>query len=172
MAQPKQSRTPALASLRAPIAAGLCLAGAVILAGPEARANDLMVRYDQSQLIRLPRPVTEVIIGNPSIADVAIQGGNLLVVTGKAFGVTNIIALDAQRNIIQDQRVIVEHDEQRTLVLYRGSLRESYTCTPYCAPTLTIGDDAAYFDKIAKGAQSKANVSVGTAESGAQSSSE
>jgi hypothetical protein len=144
MAQPKQSRTPALASLRAPIAAGLCLAGAVILAGPEARANDLMVRYDQS----------------------------LLVVTGKAFGVTNIIALDAQRNIIQDQRVIVEHDEQRTLVLYRGSLRESYTCTPYCAPTLTIGDDAAYFDKIAKGAQSKANVSVGTAESGAQSSSE
>jgi hypothetical protein len=172
MAQPEQSRIPALASLRTAIAIGLCLAAVVILAGPEARANDLLVRYDQSQLIRLPRPATEVIIGNPSIADVAIQGGNLLVVTGKAFGITNIIALDAQRNIIQDQRVIVEHDEQRTLVLYKGPLRQSYSCTPYCAPTLTIGDDPAYFDKIARGAQSKASVSVGTAERGTQPSSE
>jgi Flp pilus assembly secretin CpaC len=35
----------------------------------------------------------EVIIGNPTIADVSVQGGNLLVVTGKSFGVTNIISL-------------------------------------------------------------------------------
>jgi hypothetical protein len=121
----------------------------------EAQANDLIVRYDQSQLIRLPRPATEVIIGNPSIADVAIQGGNLLVVTGKMFGVTNIIALDAQRNVIQDQRVIVERDDQRTLVLYKGALRESYSCTPNCSPTMTIGDDTAYFETIAKHSQSK-----------------
>ena len=46
------------------------------------------------------------------VADVNIQGGNLLVVTGKAFGITNIIALDAQRNVIQDQRVLVERDDQ------------------------------------------------------------
>ena len=63
-------------------------------------------------------PGAEVIIGNPSIADVTIQGGNLLVVTGKTFGVTNIIALDAQRNVIQDQRVVVEQDPRHS----RGSL--------------------------------------------------
>ena len=101
----------------------LAIAGAGANAS-EARAADLMVRYDQSQLLRLPRPPTEVIIGNPSIADVAIQGGNLLVVTGKSFGVTNIIALDAQRNVIQDQRVVVDHDDLRRLSLYKGSKRE------------------------------------------------
>ena len=137
----------------------VCTAGATG-AMSEARAADLMVRYDQSQLLRLPRPATEVIIGNPSIADVAIQGGNLLVVTGKSFGVTNIIALDAQRNVIQDQRVVVDHDDLRTLSLYKGTKRESYTCTPDCSPTITIGDGMEYFDAIAKSAQQKSTSSA------------
>ena len=72
-----------------------------------AYAEDLIVKFDQSQILRLPRPAAEIIVGNPSIADVAIQSGNILVVTGKSFGITNIIALDAERNVIQDQRVAV-----------------------------------------------------------------
>src|SRR3984893_3828377 len=148
-----------LASGATAMAFCLVIAGAGANAS-EARAADLMVRYDQSQLLRLPRPATEVIIGNPSIADVAIQGGNLLVVTGKSFGVTNIIALDAQRNVIQDQRVVVDHDDLRTLSLYKGTKRESYTCTPDCSPTITIGDGMEYFDAIAKSAQQKSSSSA------------
>ena len=127
----------------------------LMAAADSAGAADLVVRYDQSQLIRLPRPVTEVIIGNPSIADVTVQGGNLLVVTGKTFGVTNVIALDAQRNVIQDQRVVVEQDPRHTVVLYKGSLRHSLTCSPTCTPAIVIGDDPAYFDLISKSAQAK-----------------
>ena len=141
----------------------LCLVIAAALAVSDARAGDLVVRYDQSQLIRLPRPASDVIIGNPSIADVTIQGGNLLVVTGKTFGITNIIALDAQRNVIQDQRVVVERDDQRMVVLYRGAVRESYSCTPSCSPTITIGDESKFFDTISKHAQTKTGVSTGSA---------
>lgn len=119
-----------------------------------------MVRYDQSQLLRLPRPVTEVIIGNPSIADVAVQGGNLLVVTGKSFGVTNIIALDADRNVIQDQRVIVDQDDRRTVALYRGSMRQTFTCAPVCTPAVIIGDDPKFFDAVTKAGQSKKGASM------------
>jgi Flp pilus assembly secretin CpaC len=127
---------------------------------PHAGAADLLVRYDQSQLIRLPRPVAEVIIGNPSIADVSVQGGNMLVVTGKTFGVTNIIALDADKNVIQDQRVIVEQDERRTVVVYRGSLRHSYTCAPTCSPATVVGDAQEYFEATIKAAQAKAGASI------------
>lgn len=148
------------------MAGAICAALAVIFAAPQAWANDLMVRYDQSQLIRLPRPATEVIIGNPSIADVTIQGGNLLVVTGKTFGITNIIALDAQRNVIQDQRVIVERDEKRMVSLYKGAVRETYTCTPTCSPTITIGDETDFFETISKHASNKAGVSTGNALGG------
>jgi Flp pilus assembly secretin CpaC len=125
-----------------------------------AEAADLVVAYDQSQLLRLPRPVAEIIIGNPSIADVAVQGGNLLVVTGKSFGVTNIIALDADRNVIQDQRVVVDQDERRTVALFRGSLRQTYTCAPTCSPAIVVGDDPKVFEAIARAAQTKRGAST------------
>jgi Pilus formation protein N terminal region len=134
-----------------------------------AEAADLIVRYDQSQLIRLPRPVSEVIIGNPSIADVNVQGGNLLVVTGKTFGVTNIIALDADKNVIQDQRVIVEQDDRRTVVVYRGAARHSYTCAPTCSPAPVVGDALKFFDDTMKAAQAKAGASVPGSEPQQQS---
>lgn len=157
---------------RSPILALVCLMTAAGLLAADARAADLVVRYDQSQLIRLPRPATDVIIGNPSIADVTIQGGNLLVVTGKTFGITNIIALDAQRNVIQDQRIVVERDEQRMVVLYRGAVRESYSCTPSCSPTITIGDDTKFFDTTVKSAQSKTGVSSGAGGTAPQTSNQ
>ncbi|MBS0232627.1 MAG: pilus assembly protein N-terminal domain-containing protein [Proteobacteria bacterium] len=113
-----------------------------------AAAADLVVRYDQSQLLRLPRPASEIIIGNPSIADVALQDGNLLVVTGKTFGITNVIALDAEHNIIQDQRVMVERDDRRVVNLMKGSQRFTYACTPNCEPTLTIGDNKDFFSEV------------------------
>jgi hypothetical protein len=130
-----------------------------------ASASDLVVRYDQSQLLRLPRPASEIIIGNPSIADVSLQGGNLLVVTGKTFGITNIIALDADRNVIQDQRVMVERDDQKVVNLHKGSTRSTYACTPKCEPTLTIGDDKAYFEAVLKHNGEKTTFSSNAADS-------
>jgi Flp pilus assembly secretin CpaC len=135
------------------VASALC----ALTAPAAAVAADLVVAYDQ--LLRLPRPVASVIIGNPSIADVTVQGGNLLVVTGKTFGVTNIIALDGERNIIQDQRVVVQRDDVRTVNLTKGGQRQSYSCTPNCSPTLTIGDETTYFDTIQKHAAAKTRFS-------------
>jgi hypothetical protein len=145
----------------AALTASLAFAGAV-------EARDLIVRYDQSQVLRLPRTPHEIIIGNPSIAEVTVQGGNLLVVTGKTFGVTNIIILDSERNVIQDQRVIVERDERRMVNLHKGALRQSYSCTPQCEPTLTIGDDTSYFDLITRHSQTKTKFSEGSTDSSQQ----
>ncbi|MDH4980968.1 pilus assembly protein N-terminal domain-containing protein [Hyphomicrobium sp. D-2] len=141
------------------IVAAATVVGAGCISSNDATAADLMVRYDQSQLLRLPRPVSEVIIGNPSIADVSVQGGNLLVVTGKAFGITNIIALDADRNVIQDQRVVVDQDDRRTVVVYRGEKRQTYTCAPNCSPAIIVGDDITSFDALTKAVQAKRTTS-------------
>lgn len=132
----------------------------------KAEASDLIVRYDQSQLLRLPRAATEVIVGNPSIADVTLQDGNLLIVTGKTFGITNVIALDAQHNVIQDQRVMVERDDRKIVNLHKGSTRFTYACTPNCEPTLTIGDDKTFFDAVQSANSQKTKFSEGTSDSG------
>jgi len=140
------------------------LVALVTLGLESARANDLIVRYDQSQLLRLSRPVADVIIGNPSIADVTVQGGTLLVVTGKTFGVTNIIALDSDSNIIQDQRVVVQRDDESSVNLMKAATRQSYNCTPSCSPSLTIGDEATYFDTVSKHASTKTRFSDSTTD--------
>ena len=152
-------------------AAAMLAATFAVATGP-AKAEDLIVKYDQSQLLRLPRPASEIIIGNPAIADISVQAGNLLVITGKTFGITNIIALDAERNVIQDQRVLVKRDEAKVVNLQRGTQRQSYNCTPQCNPSITIGDEQAYFDTIQKASQAKIGFSERAAESGAQPGSQ
>ena len=67
---------------------GATLVAASALGAIQAKASELVVKYDQSQLMRIDRPVSEIIIGNPTIADVSVQSKQLLVVTGKSFGKT------------------------------------------------------------------------------------
>ena len=141
--------------------AGATLLAAVALDATQARANDLIVKYDQSQLLRLQHPVAEIIIGNPTIADVAVQSPKLLVVTGKSFGMTNMIILDSERNVIQDKRVIVLQDQARVINLRKGIGRQSYNCSPRCNPTITVGDDKLYFKTTAENAQLKMKLSEG-----------
>ena len=153
------------------LAAAMALA-AMAVAAPRAGANELIVKFDQSQIIKLPRPVTEIIIGNPMIADVAIQSQNMLVVTGKSFGLTNLIALDADRNVIIDQRVMVQRDNARLLFLSKGGKRETYNCAPQCNPTITIGDDSAFFDANARTSERKIRMIEGQTEGGSTGSSQ
>ncbi|WP_342028733.1 pilus assembly protein N-terminal domain-containing protein [Hyphomicrobium facile] len=151
---------------------GIACASLIALAGMPAAAGDLVVRYDQSQLLRLPRPASEIIVGNPSIADVTLQDGNLVVVTGKTFGITNIIALDNDHNVIQDQRVMVERDDRRIVNLHKGSQRFTYACTPNCEPTLTIGDEKDFFDNVKSANTSKTKFSEGSADQGANANNQ
>ena len=105
-------------------------------------AEDLIVKYDQSQLLRLPRPAAEIIIGNPAIADISVQAGNLLVVTGKTFGITNMIV--PRRRAATSSRTSAswcKRDEAKVVNLQRGTQRQSYNCTPQCNPSITIGDE-------------------------------
>jgi Flp pilus assembly secretin CpaC len=164
-----EKASPSRALARA-LLAGVALAAA--LGAAPARAEDLIVKYDQSQLLRLPRAASEIIIGNPAIADVSVQAGNLLVVTGKTFGITNIIALDAERNVIQDQRILVRRDEVKVVNLQRGTQRQSFNCTPQCNPSITVGDEQTYFDSIAKASRAKISFSAGEADSSVQAGSQ
>jgi hypothetical protein len=154
-----------------------CLVGVVataaLLAGmarPTAEPlSDVIVTYDQSQLLRLPAPAAEIIIGNPVIADVSVQSGELLVITGKSFGITNMIALDAKRRIILERRILVKRDDARVVNLQRGDKgRQTYNCTPFCNPTVTIGDEQAYFDATMKAAEKKSGMSDKAADGNTQ----
>ena len=59
-------------------------------------------------------------VGNPSIADVSVQSGKLLVVTGKSFGETNLIVMDADGKVFVNRRLIVQEPRTGFVTVYRG----------------------------------------------------
>ena len=55
--------------------------------------DTLTVTIDQAKVVQLPAGARTLIIGNPMIADVTLlKTGDIMVVTGKGFGETNMIA--------------------------------------------------------------------------------
>ena len=140
---------------------GATVTAAIAMSAITAKADDLIVKYDQSQLLRVARPVAEIIIGNPTIADVSVQSKKLLVVTGKSFGKTNMILLDGEQNVIQENKIVVLQDQSQVVNLRRGVARESYNCSPRCNPTITVADEQTYFKRAAENAELKIKLSEG-----------
>jgi Flp pilus assembly secretin CpaC len=151
---------------RAGLAAALAMSALVASSPVTAQATqDIVVKYDQSELLPLPKPAAQVIVGNPAIADITIKSDRMLVVTGKTFGITNMIVLDSQDKIILNQRVLVRRDEASVINLQRGTSRQSYNCTPECNPSIVVGDDTGYFNVISSASQNKVGMSERAADS-------
>jgi hypothetical protein len=146
-------------------------------ASPTSTAVSVIV--DQAKLVRVPDRTQTLIVGNPMIADATVQRNGLLVVTGKSFGVTNLIALDAAGKILAESTVRVQAASDSIVVVQRGLERETYSCAPRCLPSLHLGDSPAYFERVgsqatrrnslAVGAASEARSDVSTMRSGADS---
>jgi len=112
-----------------------------------AQADTVTVNVDSARLIKLPERVSTVVIGNPLIADAALQGGGVLVVTGKGYGATNLLALDRNGRVVMSKVVQVLGPKQAdVVVVYKGVDRETYSCAPQCEPRITLGDSATYFN--------------------------
>ncbi len=132
--------------------AGLVIAISLGLApafGPAARAAEdtIVVKTDEARIVKIPSTAQTLVIGNPMIADVTLQSG-VMIVTGKGFGETNFIALDAGGNPVAESmiRVIGTYN---SLVVQRGLDQQSYSCSPRCEPTVKLGDDPKYFAEVA-----------------------
>lgn len=136
------------------------------IAATTASAADLLVNTDEATIHRLLEKAATIIVGNPSIADVNIQGGNLLVVMGKTPGRTNIIALDNDGRKVEDVKVHVRHSGNRDVTLYLGSGRQSFNCAPNCDRTLNAGDESKFFETLQGQISTKKSISEGAANAG------
>jgi hypothetical protein len=127
----------------------LALVVFITAAAPRAFAEQpIVVRLDEALIMKVPERASTVVIGNPLIADLSIQPGGLAIVTGKSYGATNLIVMDKGGAVLSEQIVQVEGSGDRTVVVYRGVSRQTYSCAPSCSPRLTLGDDIGYFNDV------------------------
>lgn len=124
-----------------------CVALTLGAAAVPAFADNVSVNVDEARIMRLPEGVGTVVIGNPLIADATLQPGGILVLTGKGFGTTNLLALDRGGRVVLSKTVeVVGAKGADLVVVYRGTERESYSCAPICERRITLGDSIPYFN--------------------------
>src|ERR1700755_3121011 len=135
--------------IRARARLGLCSLAVATLLWPAvslgAPDDKIPVYVDQAKLIKIPAKAATLIVGNPLIADVSLQSGGIVVVTGKGYGATNFIAMDRAGEILSDRVIQVEGPTDKVVTIYRGVDRESYSCMPVCQKRITLGDGDGYF---------------------------
>ncbi len=132
---------------------GCALAGLLVLAmgaglqpataGENTGVNNtnVSVQVNMARILRIGSPAATVIVGNPGVADVTIQDPQTLVLTGRSYGNTNLILLDAVGNPIADIIIEVIQGQQGLMTVYQGSARTTLACSPNCQPTIMLGDD-------------------------------
>lgn len=116
---------------------------ALTASAASAQEDMLRVYMDHARVLKLDRPVSKVIVGNSKVADATVADSKTIVLTGRAFGTTNIVLLDTDGNAILDERILVSIDEGNTVRVYRQTERSVLSCTPNCEQHSQQGEAAA-----------------------------
>jgi Flp pilus assembly secretin CpaC len=141
----------------------------VLAASPQASAGQILtIEVDESQILTLPTAPGAIVIGNPTIADVSVQGRKIFI-HGRGFGQTNLTILDPDGNQIANFDVIGKHTQVSTIAVFKGADRYSYSCAPNCEPEIQIGDRPEYVTGLMGVVSGKMELATGnkTAEANA-----
>ena len=146
-------------SLKTLLASAILVSSAGLSA--QAGSETVMVALDRARIIRVPDGTQTLIIGNPMIADVTLLKNNhSMVITGRAFGATNLIALDGSGNPVAESTIKVTANDQSVVVM-RGGAQQSYSCNPRCSPTVTLGDEPKYMNESIGAVRARNGASAG-----------
>ena len=145
------------------------LAGGMIMTRPAQAADVMTINLDHAEVLLLPDRVATIVIGNPLIADASLQTGGMLVVTGKGYGATNLLALDRGGRVLLSKTIqVLSAGTEDIVVVYKGVERESYSCAPLCQRRVTLGDSDTYFNSAMSQAGSLSSSASGSAGAGAK----
>lgn len=109
------------------------LVAATAAAVSAARAEaGIEVVMNQAKIVKLTRAADTIVVGNPAIADASVQDANTIILTGKGFGVTNLVVLDRDGSPVVDEQITVVRQTASSVRIYRRSDIQTLSCTPYC----------------------------------------
>ncbi|MBK8837711.1 MAG: pilus assembly protein N-terminal domain-containing protein [Hyphomonadaceae bacterium] len=124
-------------------ALAICLALA-----PAAAADPFKVKVDETVTLKLNQPANSVVVGNATVADVTVHDARTLLVTGKAFGSTNLTVLDRSGNTIYSSQLTVGGEDDAGLTIVRSGATYSYSCVDKCRATPMVGDAPSHFQDV------------------------
>jgi Pilus formation protein N terminal region len=119
------------------VLAGSCF---VLLVWPVAAQDILTLEIDRAKIVELPAGIADATV---------LRRQNRIVLTARAYGQTNMIALDTRGQALAEVMLVVKNAEVG-LVVQRGLERETWTCSPRCEPAISPGDSARHTGEAIK----------------------
>lgn len=147
--------------LRALFAAA-ALAG-LSAATASASPHSVTVPSNHAGIVRLPEEATTVIVGNPAIADAALYDQRTLIVSGRIFGQTNVIAMNEGGRVIYAADLSVTESDRDHVRVFRNNQQYSFVCDPECQSVPATGDQPTWFDDMMRQRATQADEARGAA---------
>lgn len=140
-----------MAQLRSIHIGAFALAACLAMANTPAKAESagIPVEINQAKIVKLSRPADTIVVGNPDIADASVQDASTIVLTGRGFGVTNLVVMDEEGSTIVDEQIFVSRQTNRSVRVYRRANVQTLSCTPFC--------ESAYQTDAERAAQAELN---------------
>src|SRR3954469_25527290 len=85
----------------------LVLLPMLVLAGTAAMADGLTLNWREARVVKLAKPATSVVVGDPTVADVTLDTPDTLIIFGKTPGETNMVVLSGSQELLLDWPVVV-----------------------------------------------------------------
>ena len=119
----------------------------LVLASTAAMADGLNLNWREARVVKLAKPATSVVIGDPTVADVTLETPLTVVVFGKTPGETNLLVLSGDQELLLDWPVVVSPVSARHVTVLNATGKEDaptevlYACgTERCARVLSPTD--------------------------------
>ncbi len=131
--------------IRRTLAAVACALPMVCASALPVQAQDgrLSVQIDSIQRVQLAGAASAVIVANPDIADVTVVDANTLFITGKGYGVTEVVAVDGIGRTVFQRQIVVTGGSSGSVRVWRGGKATEMACAGSCAPSVrSSGGDA------------------------------
>jgi Flp pilus assembly secretin CpaC len=106
-------------------------------------ASGLTVQLNQSRRILLHGAAANVIVGDPTIADVAMIDSHSIILMGRGYGSTDVMVLDRAGHALLDSRVTVTAANDGRVTVYRGVVGSDFSCASRCQAIGSAKDPAA-----------------------------
>nr|WP_298683464.1 pilus assembly protein N-terminal domain-containing protein [uncultured Dongia sp.] len=109
-----------------------------------AEAADVVsVTWRKAQVMSFGSGVSSIIIGDPSVVDVTLEGSGQVIVFGKVPGETNMMVLGSDGTVLFNASVVVMPEDDRVVsIISPGSdviSERSWTCLTRCVQVLGPG---------------------------------
>jgi Flp pilus assembly secretin CpaC len=119
---------------------------AMAVSSAAAMADGLNLNWREARVVKLAKPATSVVIGDPTVADVTLDTPDTVIVFGKTPGETNILVLSGDQELLLDWPVVVSPVSARHVSVLNATAGAAptevlYACgTERCARVLSPTD--------------------------------